>query len=76
MKGQHVGCVCGHDDENVKQAVKVGKFPLFFFTPEALANRKWWKVISSEDYQKRIKGLVIDEAHTIKKMVMTLLITG
>ncbi len=45
-----------------------GKFQLLYFTPEAiLLSKRWRRLLTSDSYQKRIKGLVIDEAHTIKK---------
>lgn len=64
------GCICGDDDDDdeMKQCVTAGKFQLLFFTPEALLlGKRWRRLIASDSYQKRIKGLVIDEAHTIKK---------
>ena len=56
------------DDKDMKKDVEAGKFQLLFFTPEAiLMKKKYRKLICSDDYQKRICGLVIDEVHTIKK---------
>lgn len=66
-KGLTVGCVCGEDDDQTMKAdVAVGKFQLVYFTPEVLLlNSRWRKVLLSDKYQLRIKGLVIDEAHTL-----------
>ena len=48
-----------------------GKFQILFFTPEALLLRKRWRhLIQSEQYQTRIKGFVVDEAHTIIQWLM------
>ena len=52
----------GDDDELVKKRVKEGCFQLVYFTPEVIAKKKWRKMICSEEYQRRMKGL---EAHTI-----------
>ena len=40
-----------------------------FFTPELLVgNRRWLKVLSSDAYHSRLRGFIIDEAHTVKKI--------
>ena len=45
------------------------KCQLVHFTPEALLeNRKWRTLLQSVEYSTRVKVLVIDEAHTIKKV--------
>ena len=42
---------------------------LVYFTPEALLdNRKWRRLLQSVEYSTRVKVLVIDEAHTVKKV--------
>ena len=52
----------------MKMDAEKGKFQILFFTPEALLiKKKWRRLICSERYQKRIKGLVVDEAHTVIK---------
>ena len=56
---------------SMKSGVEHGKFQLVFFTPESLLNRKKYRnIIGSEEYQQRIMGLAIDEAHTIKKWLV------
>ena len=44
-----------------------GNYQLLFFTPESLLTWKWRKVIMSDIYKRRVRGLIIDEAHCIKK---------
>ena len=57
----------------MKQDVRAAKFQLLYFTPEALLiNTKWRQLICTASYQKRIRGLIIDEAHTIKKWYVIL----
>lgn len=67
--GVSCGYVCGDSgDDKMKEGFESGEFQLLFFTPEALLlNRKWRRMICSDKYQCRLRGLVIDEAHTIKK---------
>ena len=69
--GISAGYICGDedvDDKAMKSSIEVGLFQLVFFTPEALlGKRRYRKPICNEYYQRRISGLVIDEAHTIKK---------
>lgn len=70
MKGLVSGCICGDDEDDhaMKQSVIDGKCQLVYFTPEALLiGKRWRQLITSVTYRKRIKGLVIDEAHTLKK---------
>ena len=51
----------------MKADIAVGKFQLVYFAPEVLLlNSRWRKVLLSDKYQLRIKGLVINEAHTLK----------
>ena len=45
-----------------------GHVQIVFVSPEALfESRKWHGIFQSEVYQKRLVGLVVDEAHCIKK---------
>ena len=67
----------GEDDQEMKSDVKNGKFQLVCFTPKSLIIQKRWReVICSDNYQKRIRGLVIDEAHTIKKWLAIIFIVS
>ena len=53
------GYICGKNEDNVKD-VEDGKLQLVFFTPELLlTNKKYRKIIGSNNYQQRIKGLAI-----------------
>jgi superfamily II DNA helicase RecQ len=39
-----------------------------FFSPEIIIDSKSWrKVLLGPIYEKRLKALVVDEAHTVKK---------
>lgn len=69
MKGLSAGYICGEkDDEEMKQNAIDAKYQLLFFTPEALlGNKKWRRLICSDKYRNQVKGLILDEAHTIKK---------
>ena len=56
------------DDEDVKRGVYGGKYDVVFFTPEILINSKRWrKVLTSDTYIRRLKALVVDEAHCVSK---------
>ena len=55
-------------DKQVKRDVCAGKYEIVFFTPEMLIrSKRWRKVLTGETYQQYLKGLVIDEAHCVKK---------
>ena len=69
-KGLSVAFVSGYDSESehMKAGVKDGRYQLVFYTPELLVgNRKWLKVLSSDAYRSKLRGFIIDEAHTVKK---------
>lgn len=70
-----MGCVTGSTAPHVLAGVKIGEYQLVYFTPEVLIeNRKWRELFQTEEYSKRLKVLVIDEAHTIKKWYSPFLI--
>ena len=53
---------------DVKRRVCEAAYQVVFFTPEALLlNRQWRQLMSTEAYSRRLRALVVDEAHTIKK---------
>ena len=55
-------------DRTVLDGVAQGLYQLVFFTPEMLiTNKRWRRVIESDVYAERLKALVIDEAHCVKK---------
>ena len=65
---------CDSESEDMKAGVKDGRYQLVFFTPELLVgSRRWLKVLSSDAYHSRLRGFIIDEAHTMKKWYMYML---
>ena len=55
-------------DTTIIEKVTEGDFRLVFFTPEMLLLKKKWRhLLSSSVYLPNLKGIVIDEAHTVKK---------
>lgn len=71
-KGLKVGCVTGSTASSVLSGVRKAEYQLVYFTPEELLlHRKWRELFQSEEYVNRLKVLVIDEAHTIKKWYKT-----
>lgn len=55
-----------HDD-TMKQ-LHAGKFQVIFGTPETwVGTNKWMKMLKSEVYQKKLIGIVADEAHCVPK---------
>ena len=44
--------------------MQTGKYQLLFFTPEAILSRGRWRDFFM-DKCKRIRALVVDEAHTV-----------
>ena len=67
-KGLKVACVTSErTDQDVIDGVTNGMFQIVMFTPEMiLLNKKWRNIFKSDTYAN-LQGLVIDEAHTIKK---------
>ena len=52
-------------DDSVRQAVIDTNVAVLFITPEAILHSKWRAIFSSERNNKRIRAVVIDEAHCI-----------
>ena len=47
-----------------------GAYQVVFFTPEMLMGKKRWRQMLLNDvYSSRLRVFVVDEAHTIKKIV-------
>lgn len=47
-----------------------GEYQLVFFTPEVLlGKRQWRRVLLDKVYYRRLRTCVVDDAHTIKKVV-------
>ena len=63
-KGMRVAYITGEqNDAIVKDGVISG-----YFTPEDLhLSRQWRHCLNSHPYSEKLRGLAIDEAHTIKK---------
>ncbi len=67
-RGISAGSLCGGDGDNDVNDFKNGRLQIVYFTPEMiLLNPRYRDVLVSDKYHFRIKGLAIDEAHTIKK---------
>jgi len=55
------------DDELIYE-INSGKFEIVYFTPESLVlNSRWRRMLSTEVYQKHLKAIAVDEAHTVPK---------
>ena len=71
-RGLETGYITSTADAAMIEKVVNGRCQLVFFTPEALLEiRKWSRLLQSEEYSTRVKVLVIDEAHTVKKWYVT-----
>ena len=56
------------EDKEVLQRVMDGAYKLVFFTPEMLLQRKKWRtLLKSPVYSNGLRGVVVDEVHTVKK---------
>ena len=63
-----MAAITSTSNEEVKDGVKNGNFRVVFFTPELLLECKRWRhLLQKEHYMKRLKGFIVDEAHTVKK---------
>lgn len=55
------------EDKEVLQRVVDGAYKLVFFTPQMLLQRKKWRrLFKSLVYSNKFRGVVVDEAHTVK----------
>ena len=55
-------------DDTILDDATHGRYQLIFITPEMMINsKKWRRVIETNVYTERLKALVIDEAHCVKK---------
>ena len=67
-RGLPTACVIADSNEEIKRGVQEGHFKLVFFSPEILLNKKSWRaLLLGPIYSERLRALVIDEAHTVKK---------
>ena len=68
QRGVTVACVTGESTPIVMSGVMAGDYQLVFFTPEILLTKsKWRDMLLGDVYRNRIKALVVDEAHCMKK---------
>ena len=69
MRERGVSAVnAGMADDELAEAVCSGDFQLVFLSPESLfTDDRWRDMLQSAVYQKRLVGLVVDEAHCVKK---------
>ncbi|XP_064395283.1 ATP-dependent DNA helicase RecQ-like [Halichondria panicea] len=55
-------------DAATMDAIFHGKYQLVFFTPEMIISKKHWRrLLGGDVYANRLKALIIDEAHCVKK---------
>lgn len=58
----------GDEDVVIKEAIKLGQYQLVFISPESLfCTIEWRRVLCTAIYRSHLVGVVIDEAHCIKK---------
>ena len=56
------------EDTTIIQGVTEGNYKLVFFTPEMLLLKKKWRyLLTTTPYSENLKGIVVDEAQTVKK---------
>ena len=73
-RGLPAACVIADCDEATKVGVQQGQYKIVFFSPEILLNTKSWReLLIGPIYSKRLRALVIDEAHTVKKWYKVML---
>ena len=55
-------------DSESKLAVVTGEFQLIYISPETLlTDLEWRDILQSPLFQQNLEGLVVDEAHCVKK---------
>ena len=60
----------------MKERVRNGAYQLVLFTPEMLLDKKRWRRMLLDDvYSTRLRAVVVDEAHTVKKWLATAWVT-
>ncbi len=58
----------GDEDVVIKEAIKMGRYQLVFISPESLfCTIEWRRVLCTATHGSHLVGVVIDEAHCIKK---------
>ena len=61
-----VGYVDAESSPDVKANVNKGKYSILYLSPELLVTT-WRNLFSNSEYEERLVGLVIDEAHCVVK---------
>ena len=57
-----------HMCKDMRKKIKSGEYQLIFSSPEALfTTTQWLDTLSSDVFQNNLVGLIVDEAHCIKK---------
>lgn len=70
-KGVSAVYVGGVNDE-VETKVCNGEYQLVYLSPEALlTNETWRDMLGSDVYQQNLVALVVDEAHCVKKWLVS-----
>ncbi len=63
----YTGEVSDNDDQLVTE-VHEGRYQVLFFSPESLLRHERWRdMLLSTVYKKKLVGLIVDEAHCVKK---------
>lgn len=66
MKGI-TAAFAGDEDVAIKKGIKMGEYQLVFISPELFCTFEWRKVLCTKVYRTNLVGVVVDEAHCIKK---------
>lgn len=68
LQKRGISAVCLSSDELDEAGVIAGQYSIVFANPESvIMNSKWRDMLRSEIYQKKMFGIVTDEAHVIPK---------
>ena len=65
-RGTSAGYVDAESDLSVKENVYKAVYSILFMSPELLVD-KWRSLFASPEYQKRLIGVIVDEAHCVVK---------
>ena len=60
------GYIDAESKPEVKESVVKGRYSIVFMSPEMIVN-KWRSLFENPLYQKRLAGIIIDEAHCVVK---------
>ena len=65
-RGINAAAICSDERELEKEAAK-GAYQLIYISPEMLlGTNKWRAILTSDLFQSRLVGVVVDEAHCVK----------